>query len=107
MNHTLDFRQDNISVIYAPNGTMKTSLANTFKDLSNRKIPSDRVYGLPTICEVKNENNEEIDVESILVVSSFDELMSKEQGKLMVDSDLQEIYMELHRVLIENKENNW
>ncbi|MBK5262506.1 MAG: hypothetical protein JJE17_08060 [Peptostreptococcaceae bacterium] len=105
MNHTLDFSQNNISVIYAPNGTMKTSFANTFKDLSNGKIPSDRVYGLTTVCDVKNESNNPIDVESILVISSFDESMTKDQGKLMVDSRLQGMYMELHKDLIDEKEN--
>ena len=42
------FKDDNIIVIYAPNGTMKTSFADTFKELSIGSQPCDRVYARHT-----------------------------------------------------------
>lgn len=105
INHTFDFNDNNVIVIYAPNGTMKTSLAKTFKDLSLSKLPSDRVYGLPTICNIKDENNRQIDKEAILVISPFEESMTKDQGKLMVDPELQQRYMKLHADLDAAKED--
>lgn len=103
--HTLDFSDNNVIVIYAPNGTMKTSFANTFKDLSLDRRPHDRVYGLPTICDIKDENNRPIDKDAILVINPFDESMTKDQGKLMVDPELQKRYIKLHADLDTAKED--
>lgn len=103
INHTLNFKDDNITVIYAPNGTMKTSFAGTFRDLSEGKYPSDRVYNLPTICDIKDENNNQIDKEHILVINPFDQSLTKDQGKLMVDPDMQQRYIALHTDLAEAK----
>ena len=47
LNHEFDFSKSNSSLIYAPNGTMKTSFARTFDLLSKndpKNIPRDRVY---------------------------------------------------------------
>ncbi|WP_368293882.1 hypothetical protein [Dehalobacter sp. TBBPA1] len=105
ITQVLDFTIDNAVVLYAPNGTMKTSLANTFKDLSLDRLPSDRVYGLPTICEIKDETNNLIDKDAILVISPFEQTLTKEQGKLMADPILQQRYITLHANLIETKQN--
>ena len=31
MNETIDYSNNNVAIIYAPNGTMKSSLAKTFE----------------------------------------------------------------------------
>lgn len=103
MNQKLKFADNNISVIYASNGTMKTSFANVFRDLSEGKMPCDRVYNLPTICEVLNENDIQINPENILVISPFDEQITAEQGKLMADASLQRRYMDIHKSLADAK----
>ena len=41
---TLDFGDRNAVGIYAPNGTMKTSFARTFKDFATGKETTDRVF---------------------------------------------------------------
>lgn len=43
LNHAFDFSRRNAAVIYAPNGTMKTSFAKTFKDISSLATPKDMV----------------------------------------------------------------
>ena len=43
LNHEFDFLKCHTFVIYAPNGVMKTSFANTFKDLASAKTPCDRI----------------------------------------------------------------
>ena len=44
LNHEVDYSRNNIAVIYAPNGTMKTSLTKTFTQLLAGKDPCDELY---------------------------------------------------------------
>ena len=41
--HMFDFYQSKVFAIYAPNGSMKTSLAQTFKDIAAGKESEDRI----------------------------------------------------------------
>jgi len=45
LKHTFDFTKSNTIVIYASNGVMKTSFANTFQELSKGGMPKDRLFG--------------------------------------------------------------
>lgn len=48
-----DFSKTNSFLIYAPNGTMKTSFAKTFKDISKKTKPSDLAYpNRKTTCDI-------------------------------------------------------
>ncbi len=40
----LDFSDQNVYAIYAPNGSMKSSLAQTFKDIAEGKPSQDRIF---------------------------------------------------------------
>lgn len=44
---TFDFSKGRSAAIYASNGTMKSSLARTFKDARGGSSPRDRIYDLP------------------------------------------------------------
>ena len=75
-SHKFDFSANNTHLIYAPNGTMKTSFAKTFKDVSKddkKKFwPSDRIYqDQKTVCDIKIDGSN-IDAKTILVVDAED-----------------------------------
>ncbi|MFA5450381.1 MAG: hypothetical protein WC231_00060 [Dehalococcoidales bacterium] len=99
LNYELDFSNKNIIVIYAANGTMKTSFANTFRDISNKKQPIDRIYNLPSKCRILDENDVDINPEDIVVVNPFEESLTVDQAKLMVNQELQNEYVFLHEEL--------
>jgi ABC-type Mn2+/Zn2+ transport system ATPase subunit len=44
MTEEIDFSEQNVIAIYAPNGSMKSSLAQTFLDLSNGEKSKDRFF---------------------------------------------------------------
>ena len=68
-----DFSRKRGSVIYAPNGMMKTSFAETFKDHSKNKATTDRVYpDRTTIRRITDQDNNDIPAESILVIGPYD-----------------------------------
>src|SRR5690606_3601107 len=73
LKHTFDFVKSNTMVIYASNGIMKTSFANTFKELSEGKVPKDRLFGKETSYSILVDSNE-IEAKDILVIKSFESI---------------------------------
>ncbi|WP_288437223.1 hypothetical protein [uncultured Chryseobacterium sp.] len=104
LEHNFDFTKSNTIVVYASNGVMKTSFANTFQELSKGKTPKDRLFGKVTFCSIKMDNHD-IDVKDILVIKSFETINTAEsQSKLLVDEDSKEDYDSIFRGLIELKD---
>lgn len=96
LNHEFDFSEFNTIVIYASNGIMKTSFANTFSALRNGKMPIDRLYRKPTICRI-DVDNVSIDSNIISVIKSFEEIDSRDaQTKLLVDEESKREYDEIY-----------
>src|SRR5690349_3266068 len=44
LHHEFDFSQRRAYAVYAPNGSMKSSLATTFKDIADKKKSLDRIF---------------------------------------------------------------
>lgn len=87
LDHEFDFEGFNSQLIYASNGVMKTSFANTFKALEKGSRPTDRLYNKPTTCEVTVDERP-ITRNQICVIKSFEDIDTKEsQSKLLVDED--------------------
>lgn len=100
-----DFSRSNTVLIYAPNGTMKSSFANTFDCIANGKKPEDRLYDKRnTICEIKVDGVE-VDRNSILVVnaesSSFDK--SDKISSFLASRELKERYDTIYSELNSTK----
>lgn len=104
LKHNFDFTKSNTVVVYASNGIMKTSFANTFQELSKGKIPRDRLFGKPTSFLIKSDDND-IVTKDILVIKSFENINTLEsQSKLLVDEKSKEEYDSIFRGLIELKD---
>lgn len=76
LNFEFDFISNNSNsfLIYAPNGTMKTSFSRTLDLISKndiKNVPSDRIYNKPSKYEVIVDGNS-INPENILVVNAED-----------------------------------
>lgn len=74
-SHEFDFQKSKTHLVYAPNGTMKTSFAKTFDLIAKddpRNKPGDKIFpDRETICEVTFEGKE-IDPKNILVINAED-----------------------------------
>ena len=91
LKHDFDFTNTAAFAIYAPNGAMKSSLALTFKDLSNGQQPTDRIFpDRPTVAHITDENGANLENDSVLVVLPYDEDFgpSEKTCTLLVDQDL-------------------
>lgn len=100
LEHDFDFSDSNGCVIYASNGTMKTSFAKTFIDISEGNVPKDRIYGREPVVfdvnKISSGTSTEIGPEEIFVIESFKDNFNFEKiSRLVVRRDLKDRYDEL------------
>jgi energy-coupling factor transporter ATP-binding protein EcfA2 len=110
LNHEFDFEKSNTFLIYAPNGTMKTSFAKTFdlvsKNESNNQ-PCDRVYKSRVPKFEILADDSAINPNNILVVNAEDNSFdaSSKISRFLASKDLKnkydEIYLELNKIKTE------
>ena len=96
---TFDFSAAKAVAIYAPNGSMKTSLAQTFHDIASGVDSKDRVFpARPCKREIKDENGADLPKDSVLVVRPYDEVMGNtaKTSTLLVNPTLRKEYENLH-----------
>lgn len=104
MNESIDYSNNNVAIIYAPNGTMKSSLAKTFEAIRDDRQVEEKIYGLRSSCSITNEDNIPITKDQILVINPFDENSYEGQGLLMANESLRKSYLNIHDS-IETKKN--
>ena len=98
-----DFREGNAVAIYAPNGTMKTSFARTFKDLAAGHDSSDHVFpDRRTDRSITDENGTDLDPKDVVVVLSYDEDLgpTESTSTLLVNPELRKEYEHLQAELM-------
>lgn len=99
LDKTLDFSAAKAIAIYAPNGSMKTSLAQTFEDIAAGTASKDRIFP-NRVCTrvVSDENGVELPKDSVLVVRPYEEGLghSAKTSTLLVNTALREEYEKLH-----------
>lgn len=106
LTHEFDFDQRTVYAIYAPNGSMKSSLAQTFKDLSEGVQSQDRIFpSRVTKRKIVDENGKYLPEESILVLSPYDEFFrhTEKTSTLLVNNVLRKEYEQLHIDLNKSK----
>lgn len=103
MRHNIDFAGSNVTVIYASNGTMKSSFARTFEAVRDEKNVEEQVFGRQSSYSITDENGADISPESIIVINPFNEKTYEHQGKLMANAGLSSEYIRIHKNIDENK----
>jgi hypothetical protein len=108
LSHSFDFSKSNSYLVYAPNGTMKSSLAKTFSDISKNDkkiIPCDRIYqSRKTTYEVKIDGSD-IVPEIILVIDAEDSTFdaSAKISNFIASKELKKKYDEIYQDLDKSK----
>jgi len=102
-----DFSKHRAYAIYAPNGSMKSSFAQTFKDVADSAASKDRIFST-RICNRKivDETGAELPKESVLVIRPYDEVFGHtvKTSTLLVDSKLRKEYEDLYIEIDKSKE---
>lgn len=106
LEHRFDFSRGNCSVfsVYAPNGTLKTSLAKTFKDIQFGKDTTDQIFSERTTVRDVEVNGEPITEAQVMVIDSYDESYSAKQlSRLLVNQSLKQNYDEALKQVADKK----
>jgi hypothetical protein len=96
---TLDFSKSNAIAVYAPNGSMKTSLAQTFQDIASGMASKDRIFSARACKRViKDDAGADLPPDSVLVVRPYEEAMghTAKTSTLLVNPALRKEYEALH-----------
>jgi hypothetical protein len=99
LDEKLDFSNAKAIAIYAPNGSMKTSLAQTFQDIAAGTDSKDRIFPARACTRVvRDENNADLPKDSVLVVRPYEETLgqSTKTSTLLVNATLRKEYEDLH-----------
>lgn len=95
----LDYSNSSTVAIYAANGAMKSSLANTFQDIVDGKPSRDRLFqDRINKRVVRNEAGADLPASSILVLRPYEEIsgQNEETATLLVNQHLRQEYEALH-----------
>lgn len=99
LDAVLDFGKSSTVAIYAPNGAMKSSLANVFEDIGRGAASKDRIFtGRSTRREVKDESGADLAADAVLVLRPYEEVDGSrtETATLLVNQELRREYEALH-----------
>ena len=99
LTRNFDFSETTVYAIYAPNGSMKSSLAQTFKDIADEQQSLDRIFpSRTTVREITDENGRTLHPESVLLLPPYDEFFShtEKTSTLLVNNSLRKEYERLH-----------
>lgn len=95
----LDFTRidgvDGVCSLYAPNGTLKTSLAKTLKDIEEDRQSKDIIFPERATKRLVTLDGQPVDAGQIMVINSYDESYSSKQvSMLLVNEALKRDYDE-------------
>jgi len=94
-----DFSKAKACAVYAPNGSMKSSLAHTFQDIADGAVSKDRIFPARACKrEIRDETGTDLPKESVLVVQPYDEVLghTAKTSTLLVNPALRKEYEALH-----------
>lgn len=99
LEEELDFTRsdgiDGVCSLYAPNGTLKTSLAKTLKDIEDGNLSKDIIFPDRETKRLVTLNDQPIAADQIMVIKSYDESYSSKQvSTLLVNEALKRDYDE-------------
>ena len=107
---TLDFSKERVQAIYAPNGVMKSSFAQTLHDISLDVESKDRIFQDRTcVREVRDETGSDISSDSVFVVRPYDKdfAHTEKTSILLVDANLRKEYEQLQARITSTSSVRW
>lgn len=102
-----DFSKARAVAIYAPNGAMKTSFAQTFLDVASGEASKDRIFPKRvTYRKITDDKNVELKPDGVVVLRPYDEVFgtADKTSTLLVDSALRTEYEKLLKDIEQAKE---
>ena len=106
LQRDFDFSNTCAYALYAPNGAMKSSLAQTFQDTAEGNDSEDRIFKTrKTVRKITDEADQDVSGDRILVVAPYDEALgiTEETSTLLLEPRLKKEFDTLLRATEEAK----
>lgn len=103
MQHTFDFSKSKVQIVYAPNGSMKSSFAKTFEDISLDKASEDRIFNDRVCHRSALVDNREILKGEIFVINRMQNADFKEASTILANETLKKEFDSINIKLFETK----
>lgn len=104
LNYEFDFTTNNACIVYAPNGTMKTSFTKTIKDIKFSNESKDRIYRHREYKRSILKDGDELKGDEIVVFESLDENFESDKiTNLIVNAELKKKYDEINSEIDKSK----
>ena len=92
LQHTFDFTKSKVQIVYAPNGSMKSSFAKTLEDISLDKVSEDRIFSERVNHRSALVDNRDILKEEIFVINRMQDADFKEASTILANETLKNEY---------------
>ena len=99
LEYEFNFSERRAYAVYAPNGSMKSSFAETFKNVAEGKPSSDRIFpARTTLRKITDEKGTDLPPASILVLPPYDEFFgpTEKTSTLLVNATLRKEFEQLY-----------
>jgi ABC-type lipoprotein export system ATPase subunit len=99
LKHTFDFSDRSAYAVYAPNGAMKSSFAQVFKDIAEGNDSSDRIFTTRASSRaVTDDAGQALPRDAVMVIRPYAEEFghSEKTSTLLVNAALRKEYEQLH-----------
>ncbi|MDR0675797.1 MAG: hypothetical protein LBF97_02010 [Elusimicrobiota bacterium] len=102
---SFDFTKNKSFIIYASNGSMKTSFAKTFKDFAEGKDSCDNIYPAKKADrKILKQNQKEVDKREIFVINSYDQTYRPSKIEtLLINEQIKNEYDKIFNEIDEQK----
>ena len=110
LKHQFDFSEKRAYAIYAPNGSMKSSFAQTFKDVAEGQASRDRIFpSRKSVRIIQDKSGAELPQESVLVLPPYDQFFkhTEKTSTLLLNNVLRQKYEQLHADINNSKTIFW
>lgn len=92
LQQEINYANASVGIVYAPNGTMKTSLTKTFQSLIDNHIPCDEIYTEREASATIQIDGNNITRDNVYIFSNEDKDGTKQISTFLVDSVLKKEY---------------
>lgn len=104
LNYEFDFTTNNACIVYAPNGTMKTSFTKTMRDFKYGIESQDRIYVDRQYKREFFNDDENLKPNEVIVFESLDEKFESDKiTNLIVDAELKRKYDKINNTIDKSK----
>ncbi|MGN7986063.1 hypothetical protein ACTJKC_01920 [Pedobacter sp. 22226] len=101
--HEFRFSESKVQLIYAPNGMMKSSLAQTFEDIAEGKVSMDRIFRDRPNSRAVTVDGSPILPEDIFVIQRMREPTFRDASTILANAALRERYLALNEKVLSSK----